>query len=135
MNLKSITTLGIISLTMAATSYVPANAGSMEQYLNVVAMQNLMNQQAAAAAAAAQAAATPVAAPVAAPVAPAPVANNFDYYNKGRVDAERTRLVKQIYDLNYSLLHDSLSPRAYSRTQSKVARLQERLTRLNPHGT
>jgi len=131
MNLKSITTLGIISLTMAATSYVPANAGSMEQYLNVVAMQNLMNQQAAAAAAAAQAAATPVAAPV----TPAPVANNFDYYNKGRVDAERTRLVKQIYDLNYSLLHDSLSPRAYSRTQSKVARLQERLTRLNPHGT
>ncbi|MBP7861189.1 hypothetical protein KA183_05870 [bacterium] len=130
MNLKSITTLGIISLTMAATSYVPANAGSMEQYLNVVAMQNLMNQQAAAAAAA-QAAATPVATPV----APAPVAYNFDYNDKSRVDAERTRLVKQIYDLNYSLLHDSLSPRAYSRTQSKVARLQERLTRLNPYGT
>ncbi|MCW5824429.1 MAG: hypothetical protein KIT34_16620 [Cyanobacteria bacterium TGS_CYA1] len=129
MNLRSITTLGIISLITASTSYLPAEANSMQQYLNMVAVQNMMNQQAAAAAAAA---AQPVVPPA---QAPAPVAYNYDYYNKSQIDAQRTALVKRIYNLNYSLLHDSLSPRAYARTQAKVADLQAKLTRLNALGT
>lgn len=128
MNLKSITTLGIISMTMAVTSFVPAEANSMQKYLNMVALQNLQAQQAAAAA--------PVATPAPAPVVtPASPYLSYGYYDKSRVDAERHRLVREIYDLNYSLLHGNLSPRSYSRTQAKVAKLQERLTRLNALGT
>lgn len=131
MNLRSITILGIISLITASTSYLPAEANSMQQYLNMVAVQNMMNQQVAAAAAAA-AATTP--APVVTP-SPAPVAYNYGYYNKSQIDAQRTDLVKRIYNLNYSLLYDNLSPRAYARTQAKVADLQARLTTLNALGT
>lgn len=125
MNLKSITTLGIISLTMAVTSYVPAEAGSMEKYLNIVAMQNLMNQQAAAAAAAAQAAATPP--PPPAP-APAPVVYYTPY--QARLEAQKAELRQRIYDLNLSISRDNLSPRAYARAQSKVASLQSKLYRM-----
>lgn len=131
MNLRSITTLGIISMTMAATSFAPAEANSMSKYLNMVALQNLQAQQAAAAAAAAAPVVTPAPAPVAAPT----TYLGYGYYDKSQVDAERHRLVREIYDLNYSLLHSNLSPRAYSRTQAKVAKLQERLTRLNALGT
>lgn len=123
MNLKQITTLGIISLTMAATSYVPAEANSMEKYLNVMAMQSLMNQQAAAAAAAAQAAATPVTPPP----APAPV---YLTPYQARLEAEKSELRQQISDLSLSLSRDNLSPRAYSRTQSKLASLNSKLYRL-----
>ncbi len=123
MNLKSITTLGIISMTMAASSYVPAEANSMEKYLNIVAMQTLMNQQAAAAAAAAQAAATPPP-----PPAPAPVVYYTPY--QARLEAEKANLRQQIYDLNLSISRDNLSPRAYSRAQSKVASLQSKLYRM-----
>lgn len=122
MNLKSITTLGIISFTMAATSYVPAEANSMEKYLNIVAMQTLMNQQAAAAAAAAQAAATPPPPPAPAPVALTPY--------QARLEAEKSELRQRIYDLNLSISRDNLSPRAYSRAQSKVASLQSKLYRM-----
>ncbi len=122
MNLKSITTLGIISLTMAATSYVPAEANSMEKYLNIVAMQTLMNQQAAAAAAAAQAAATP-------PPPPAPVPVALTPYQV-RLEAEKSELRQRIYDMNLSLSRDNLSPRAYSRVQSKVASMQSKLYRM-----
>lgn len=124
MNLRSITTLGIISLITASASYLPAEANSMEQYLNVMAMQTLMNQQAAAAAAAAQAAATPPP-----PPAPAPVVYVSPY--QARLEAEKTDLRQKIYDLNLSLSQGNLSPRAYSRTQSKLASLQSRLYRLN----
>ncbi len=122
MNLKSITTLGIISLTMAATSYVPVEANSMEKYLNIVAMQTLMNQQAAAAAAAAQAAATP-------PPPPAPVPVALTPY-QARFEAEKSELRQRIYDMNLSLSRDNLSPRAYSRVQSKVASMQSKLYRM-----
>jgi len=126
MNLRSITTLGIISLVTASTSYIPAEANSMEKYLNVMAMQSLMNQQAAAAAAAAaaaQAAATPLPAPT-----PAPVVYVSPY--QARLEAEKSELRQKIYDLNLSLSRDNLSPRAYSRAQSKVANLQSKLYRM-----
>lgn len=123
MNLKSITTLGIISFTMAATSYIPAEANSMEKYLNIVAMQTLMNQQAAAAAAAAQAAATPPP-----PPAPAPVVYYTPY--QARLEAEKAELRQRIYDLNLSISRDNLSPRAYAKAQSKVAGLQSKLYRM-----
>ena len=123
MNLRSITTLGIISLITASTSYLPAEANSMEKYLNVMAMQTLMNQQAAAAAAAAQAAATPPP-----PPPPAPVVYVSPY--QARLDAEKTDLRQKIYDLNLRLSQDNLSPREYSRAQSKLASLQSKLYRM-----
>lgn len=134
MNLKSITTLGIMSFTMAATSYAPAEANSMEKYLNIVAMQNLINQQAADAAAAAQAAATPVTPPPAAtPAATASVVTCSPSY-KARIDDERLRIVREIYDQNYRMNQGTLSPRAYARAKSKVAYLNKRLERINSLG-